>query len=666
MSDSDSSIVETLADEFAERLRRGESPSISEYADAHPECADEIRELFPSVQMIEQLACRREQQRVSRSSGGSPVAADPEQLGDYKIVRRIGQGGMGVVYEAVHQSLDRRVAVKILPAQMARSERHVARFVREAKAAARLHHTNIVPVFGVGQDRGIHFYVMQFIDGQGLDAVLHDLQQTSGFASQAPTSAVADAVTNRMESETRDLSDDLPPAVLRIGSTFPGHFRRIAQIGVGVADALEHAHSQGVLHRDVKPANILVDEEDSVWVTDFGLAKLLNADEITAADDIVGTLRYVAPETFHGEVDARSDVYGLGLTLYELLALRPAFTDQERSPLIRRIMEEEPPPLRSLLPDLPRDLETIVTKAIAKEPQNRYQTAGELADDLQRYLDERTIQARHVTTLERVWRWSRRNRRLAIMSTVSLVLLIAVSLLSSIGYVQLRWAYDQIDTALAYARQSEADAVMAKQEAEASERREAALRQSEREQRLREAEQRRRAEAALGVAMESLEELFAQIESRRRPGERLDRKEARGMLNALKRMLAFHERLAEQGQGNPQAQIRVAEAFRRMGDLYRSLHEYDNAEAALRQAITSLERLVEDSPDQTDPQIQHARANYTLGRVYRDKGQRDDGDALIQLAIIELEALPNDAPQHRHILELLSRFRRDVPRVPGE
>ena len=138
------------------------------------------------------------------------------------------------------------------------------------------------------------------------------------------------------------------------------------------------------------------------------------------------------------------------------------------------------------------------------------------------------------------------------------------------------------------------------------------------------------------------------------------------MLNALKRMLAFHERLAEQGQGNPQAQIRVAEAFRRMGDLYRSLHEYDNAEAALRQAITSLERLVEDSPDQTDPQIQHARANYTLGRVYRDKGQRDDGDALIQLAIIELEALPNDAPQHCHILELLSRFRRDVPRVPGE
>jgi tetratricopeptide (TPR) repeat protein len=542
--------------------------------------------------------------------------------------------------------------VKILPAQMARPERHVARFVREAQAAARLHHTNIVPVFGVGEDQGIHFYVMQFIDGQGLDAVLRDIQQASGSASQTPTSAVAQAQTNPPDSETPDLPVELSPVVARIGAAFPGHFRRVAQIGVGVANALEHAHAHGVLHRDVKPANILVDEEDSVWVTDFGLAKLLNADEITAADDIVGTLRYVAPEAFHGTVDARSDVYGLGLTLYELLALQPAFTDQERSTLMRRIMEEEPPPLGSLLSDVPRDLETIVTKAMAKEPKHRYQTAGELADDLQRYLDERPIRARHVTILERAWRWSRRNRRLAAMSAVSLVLLIAVSLLSTVGYVQLRWAYDQVDTALGHARQSTADAVTAKREAEA-----------QRDHTQREYE---RAEAALQVAMESLEELFAQIEAARRPGQRLDPKEARGMLDALERMLAFHERLAEQGQGGPESQIRVAEALRRMGDLYRSLHEYDDAEAALLRAIASLEGLIEEVPDETEPHIQYARANYTLGRVYRDMGRRDEGDPLIQLAVTELEALPSDAPQRRHIQELLSRFRRDVRRVPGE
>lgn len=666
MSDFDINLVEALADEFADRLRRGESPTISEYADAHPAKADEIRELFPSVLMMEQVARRREQQRKAKSSGGSVDTSDPEQLGDYRIVRRIGQGGMGVVYEAVHQSLDRRVAVKILPAQMARSERHLARFVREAKAAARLHHTNIVPVFGVGQDHGIHFYVMQFIEGQGLDAVLHDLQQTSGFAYQAPTMEVAQALTNQTESDGQHLFAGPSPAASRIGSTFPGHFRRIAQIGVGVADALEHAHSHGVLHRDVKPANILVDKDDHVWVTDFGLAKLLNADEITAADDIVGTLRYVAPETFQGEVDARSDVYGLGLTLYELLALRPAFTDRERAPLIRRIIQEEPPPLQSLLPDLPRDLATIVTKAIAKEPQNRYQTAGELGDDLQSYLDERPIRARHVTTLERVWRWSRRNRRLAVMSAISLLLLVVVSLLSSIGYVQLRWAYDQVDFALGQAQLSEAKAVAAKQEAEAGRRRETVLRQSEQEQRLREAEQRRRAETALGVAMESLEELFAQIESQRQPRQRLDPKQARGMLDALERMLSFYEQLAKQGKGGAESQLRVAEALRRMGDLRRSLREFDEAKSTLLEAIASLDRLIQDDPGQTEVQIQHARANYTLGRVYCDMGRSDEGDALIQSAIAALESLPDDAPQRRHVQELLHRFQKDVSPAAGE
>jgi tetratricopeptide (TPR) repeat protein len=202
--------------------------------------------------------------------------------------------------------------------------------------------------------------------------------------------------------------------------------------------------------------------------------------------------------------------------------------------------------------------------------------------------------------------------------------------------------------------------------AKAGERRETALRQSEHEQRLREAEQRRRAETALGVAMESLEELFTQIESNRRPGQRLAPEEARGMLEALGRMLAFYEQLAEQGQGGRQSRIRVAEALRRMGDLHRSLHEYDDAEAALLQAIASLEGLIKDMPDETEPHIQHARANYTLGRVYRDMGRRDEGDSLIQFAITELEALPSDAPQRRHIQELLSRFRRDVRRAAGD
>jgi tetratricopeptide (TPR) repeat protein len=231
-----------------------------------------------------------------------------------------------------------------------------------------------------------------------------------------------------------------------------------------------------------------------------------------------------------------------------------------------------------------------------------------------------------------------RNPLAASLSCVATVLLIGVITMTTVGYFS----------------------------AKAGERREAALRASEQEQRMREAEQRERAEAALQVAMESLDELFTQIESSRRPGERLDPNEARGMLDALRRMLAFYEQLAIQGHGGPEAQIRVAEALRRMGDLHRNLREYDDAEAALLEAVASLEHIIGEKPDETEPHIQHARANYTLGRVYRDMGRSEAGDTLIQLAITELENLPDAAPQRRHIQELLSRFRRDVHRVPDD
>jgi len=211
-----------------------------------------------------------------------------------------------------------------------------------------------------------------------------------------------------------------------------------ADLGADVARALQYAHEHDVLHRDVKPANILIDMQGDVWVTDFGLAKLTDAGSVTASGDFVGTLRYIPPESLRNETDARSDIYGLGLTLYELLALRPAFEDDDRSSLLRRIMDEEPTRLRSLVPNVSRDLETIVCKAINKDAHGRYQTAGELADDLQRYLDELPIQARRVSSIERLRRWSRRNPMLATLSATSIVLLIAVSLLSTYGYVHLR------------------------------------------------------------------------------------------------------------------------------------------------------------------------------------------------------------------------------------
>ena len=202
-------------------------------------------------------------------------------------------------------------------------------------------------------------------------------------------------------------------------------FRSVARIGLQVAEALEYANRQGILHRDIKPSNLLLDPKGNVWVADFGLAKAADAEDLTHTGDIVGTIRYMAPERFAGQCDARSDVYALGLTLYELLALRPAFEAADRHELMRRVMSEEPERLRGLMPQLPRDLETIVHKAIDRDPARRYATAAALAEDLQRFLEDKPIKARRVTAAEQAWRWARRNPAVASLAAGLLLALVA-------------------------------------------------------------------------------------------------------------------------------------------------------------------------------------------------------------------------------------------------
>ena len=188
------------------------------------------------------------------------------------------------------------------------------------------------------------------------------------------------------------------------------YVRSVARIGVQVAEALEYAHQQGILHRDIKPSNLLLDAQGEVWVTDFGLAKDQDSDELTRTGDIVGTLRYMAPERFDGWSDPRSDVYALGATLYELLTLRPAFDESDRVKLIDQVLHEGAMPLRQLDRRIPRDLETIVLKGLAKEPGERYATAGQLAEDLRRFVAGKPILARRSSAFERSWRWSNATR----------------------------------------------------------------------------------------------------------------------------------------------------------------------------------------------------------------------------------------------------------------
>ena len=471
-SESPSGLVLELAEEFLERYRRGERPPLKEYVDRHPELGAEIREVFPAMALMENIALADES-----IAGAAPAPEPPplEQLGDYRIIRQVGQGGMGVVYEAEQVSLGRHVALKVLPRKLLLDAKQKRRFAREARAAAKLHHTHIVPVFGVGEQDGLPYYVMQFIQGSGLDQVLDELKRMQGGAPAAATTGSVgseehhdvsvDAVVRSLltgqfqhtqafqgepatpvasekpgdpvpvSAATPPLSDSLTlssSSVTLPGPSYAGdrprrttYWQSVAHLGVQVADALDYAHQQGIVHRDIKPSNLLLDTRSNVWVTDFGLAKTDDQQNLTHTGDILGTLRYMPPEAFEGKTDPRSDVYSLGLTLYELLALRPAFDGKDRNQLIKQVSSAEPPRLERVNRGIPRDLVTIVHKAIEHEPARRYQTAAELEGDLQRFLDDEPIRARRASSVERLLRWSRRNRGLAASCAASTLLVIA-------------------------------------------------------------------------------------------------------------------------------------------------------------------------------------------------------------------------------------------------
>ncbi|MCA9118096.1 MAG: serine/threonine protein kinase, partial [Planctomycetaceae bacterium] len=238
------------------------------------------------------------------------------------------------------------------------------------------------------------------------------------------------------------------------------YWRNVARIGVQAARGLHYAHSQGTLHRDIKPGNLLLDHEGTVWIADFGLARMAEQEDLTRTGDLIGTLRYMAPEQFAGSSDARSDVYSLGLTLYELLTLRPACDETDRGRLIRQITDASPPPPRQLNPAIPRDLETIVLKAISRELPHRYQQASELAEDLGRWLEDRPIRARRARWGERLWRWSRRNRLAASLAGVSVVAVVLAAVTGWTGYVSTASALER-----ASARRDEALAATSRAEA---------------------------------------------------------------------------------------------------------------------------------------------------------------------------------------------------------
>ena len=322
---------------------------------------------------------------------------------------------MAIVYEAEQLSLRRRVALKVLPYAAVMDPRRLQRFRNEAWAAAGLDHPHAVRVFAVGSDRGVHYIAMQFIDGRSLADVIRERRgEATGPAvlppvveGHTPTYAAAVTPVAALSGEPSAATGTTSRT-----STDAAFARRIAEWGIQAAEALEHAHSLGIVHRDVKPANLLVDGRGELFVADFGVAKLGPDPSVTGTGDLLGTPRYMSPEQAsakHGLVDHRSDVYSLGASLYELLTLTPAFSGTDRREVLRKIADEDPTSPRKLDRKVPRDLETVVLKCLDKDPARRYQSAKALAEDLGRYMADKPVQAKRRTLRQRVGRWTGRH-----------------------------------------------------------------------------------------------------------------------------------------------------------------------------------------------------------------------------------------------------------------
>lgn len=663
--------VEVIAEEFSSRLRAGEKPTIEQYVRRYPEHAELLRTVLPSIALVERVSKNDEQQRKSGDSQPKQpsLVGAPKTLGDFDIIREIGRGGMGIVYEAVQRSLNRRVALKVISGLISGNSKHGARFRREAESAASLHHTNIVPIYGIGEDQGMQYYAMQLIDGVTLHDVIESLRNDcvdstqSGeaarwmlnksstesmkpYAADVSTANVSSQIRrNETQAGTEQMEVELPKAPTEVLQTkiaeLAGqkdqsetakhqkltreYFRNVARTIANAANAIQYAHHQRVLHRDIKPANLLLDREGTVWITDFGLARRMDLDAETQTGEILGTLRYMAPEQLVGSGDSRVDIYSLGLTLFELLTLKPAMEspklrllDPERNSVVRNP--------RSIQPNIPSDLQTITLKACAYSPGDRYQNARAFEEDLRRFLEDRPILAKRSRPSEMLFRWARRNPAIATLASATLGLLVFIASLLGVWNRQQQISIREIGSQF---ERAEAN-LLAKTDA---------LQQVEQEQ--------ARAERNLTLALKAFDQITNNIASRGSSisfssdledeefGDFADATLSQADVSLLESLLEFFDQFAEENAKD--LRIETAIGRQRVADIQHKLGQLGKAEISYQKALDVFRSILAQKPDQAEvvlPIVAIHAERLTLfakrGNIYKSFGELDEARSLLR------------------------------------
>ncbi len=665
-SETDQVLVK-LIEEISTRCRQGQPVDEAELYRTHPQYADQLARVLPTLRVLAELG-----DGVLGDEHAPPDEPLTAPMGDYRIIREIGRGGMGIIYEAEQISLGRLVALKVLPFAAMLSERQLQRFKNEARAAAVLHHQNIVPVYGVGCHRGVHFYAMQLINGKSLAEVVEDLRTLEGRANKAASNKEACDVAQSPDQDTgayeqlmvlaragedacaTEIQHTASPGQVSIASCRGGDshdaafcdtraighasmatsradlssmafFRGVARLGLHAAEALQHAHEHGIVHRDIKPANLLLDADGKLWITDFGLAQLQQDAGISISGDIIGTLRYMSPEQATGNVGliaSGTDIYSLGATLYELLTLEPAFPGNDRQALLRRVELQEPVRPRHLNGTIPRDLETIVLKAMAKQPSDRYATAAHFASDLRCFLEHRPVAARSPTLVQRVFKWTRRHQSAAFaLSSIALLSIVGL-LLSNFLIARQRniaqRAFELADT------------------------------------------QRTRAEANLTIALQAVNDMLDRLARERLrdvPQMQVVRSEM------TKRAVELLENIARQNPEDPAIWAEIANGYAQLGQLSNEIGEYAESQASLHRAIGLFECLIAAGNVPPAYSLGLARAHNALGHVLRVQGKFGAAHSEYEKALKALQPIENHAVDHGQLQDVKGNTYQFVGRI---